>query len=124
MHSILMISQKQNILVNGISKFLSYHIVSVAVRSSFSLCTGTIGFSVGEKSPPFFTLGRMMKSLVENLQDTPFYVNQRLRKVFVDFGNSLPVYENGSFATSGFEGLLVALPVNENPTMSCSDELL
>lgn len=65
-----------------------------------------------------------MKSLVENLQDTPFYVNQRLRKVFVDFGNSLPVYENGSFATSGFEGLLVALPVNENPTMSCSDELL
>ena len=118
-----MISQKQNILVNGISKFLSYHIVSVAVRSSFSLCTGTIGL-LGKKSPPFFTLGRMMKSLVENLQDTPFYVNQRLRKVFVDFGNSLPVYENGSFATSGFEGLLVALPVNENPTMSCSDELL
>lgn len=52
MHSILMISQKQNILVNGISKFLSYHIVSVAVRTSFSLCTGTIGFSVGEEITP------------------------------------------------------------------------
>ena len=66
----------------------------------------------------------MMKSLVNNLQDTPFYVDQRLRKVFVDFGNSLPVYFNGTFATSGFEALLVALPVNENPALNCSDELL
>ena len=79
---------------------------------------------LGKESPPFFTFGRMMKSLVYNLQDTPFYVNQRLSKVFVDFGNSLPVYENGSSNTSGFERLVVALPVNENPTMSCSDELL
>ena len=95
----------------------------MAVRSSFSLFTGTIGL-LGKESPPFFTFGRMMKSLVYNLQDTPFYVNQRLSKVFVDFGNSLPVYENGSFATSGFERLVVALPVNENPAMNCSDELL
>ena len=102
---------------------VSYHIGSMAVRSSFSLFTGTIGL-LGKKSPPFFTFGRMMKSLVHNLQDTPFYVNQRLRKVFVDFGNSLPVYENGSFATSGFEHLVVALPINENPAMNCSDELL
>ena len=40
------------------------------------------------------------------------------------FGNSLPVYENGSFATSGFEGLFVALTIIENPAMNCSDELL
>lgn len=81
---------------------------------------------LGTKSPPFFTLGRMMKSLVNNLQDTPFYVDQRLKKVFVDFGNSLPVYENGTFATSGFAGLVVALPANENwdPSKNCSDELL
>lgn len=85
--------------------------------------TGTIGL-LGTKSPPFFTLGRMMKSLVNNLQDTPFYVDQRLKKVFVDFGNSLPVYENGTFATSGFAGLVVALPANENPSLNCSDELL
>lgn len=95
----------------------------MAVKSCFPLFTGTIGL-LGKKSPPFFTLGRMMKSLVNNLQDTPFYVDQRLRKVFIDFGNSLPVYENGTLATSGFEGLLVALPVNENPSLSCSDELL
>ena len=95
----------------------------MAVKSSFLLFTGTIGL-LGKKSPPFFTHGRMMKSLVNNLQDTPFYVNQRLRKVFVDFGNSLPVYWNGTFATSVFEGLVVALPVNEKPALNCSDELL
>jgi len=95
----------------------------MAVKSSFPLSTGTIGL-LGKKSPPFFTLGRMMKSLVDNLQDTPFYVDHRRRKVFVDFGNSLPVYFNGTFATSGFGDLVVALPVNENPALNCSDELL
>ena len=79
---------------------------------------------LGKKSPPFFTLGRMMRSLVNNLQDAPFYVDQRLKKVFVDFGSSLPVYGNGTLATSGFDGLAVALPVNENPWLNCSDELL
>jgi len=89
----------------------------------FAILSGTIGL-LGQKSPPFFTHGRMMKSLVSHLQDTPFYVDQHHRKVFVDFGNSLPIYENGTIATNIFEGLLVALPLNENPSLTCSDDLL
>ena len=65
-----------------------------------------------------------MKSRVSHLQDTPFYVDQHHRKVFVDFGNSLPIYQNGTIATNIFEGLLVALPSNENPSLTCSDDLL
>lgn len=66
----------------------------------------------------------MMKSQVSHLQDTPFYVDQHRMKVFVDLGNSLPIYENGSIATNIFDGLLVALPLNENPSLTCSDDLL
>ena len=87
------------------------------------LLSGTIGL-LGQKSPPFFTHGRMMKSRIRHLQDTPFYVDQRRRKVFVDFGNSLPIYENGTLAANIFEGLLVALPSNENPSLTCSDDLV
>lgn len=84
---------------------------------------GTIGL-LGSKSPPFFTHGRMMKSLVNHLQDTPFYVDQRHRKVFIDFGNSLPINENGTMDTGLYDGLLVALPLNKNPSLTCSDNLL
>ena len=66
----------------------------------------------------------MMKSLVNHLQDTPFYVDQRHRKVFVDLGNSLPIHENGTIGTSLYESLLVALPLNKNPSLTCSDDLL
>ena len=85
--------------------------------------SGTIGL-LGRKSPPFFTHGRMMNSLVDHLQDTPFYVDQRHRKVFVDFGNSLPIHENGTMGTSLYESLRVALPLNKNPSLTCSDDLL
>ncbi len=85
--------------------------------------TGTIGL-LGRKSPPFFTHGRMMKTLSSNLQDTPFYVDQSKRKVFADFGNSLPIYENGSFDTRVLGDLYVAVPLNTNPSLTCSDNLL
>ena len=85
--------------------------------------SGTIGL-LGQKSPPFFTHGRMMKSQNESVQDTPFYVNQRHRKIFIDFGNSFQVYKNGSIATDNYEGLLVALPVSRYPSLTCSDDLL
>ncbi|XP_078360554.1 uncharacterized protein LOC144644874 [Oculina patagonica] len=84
--------------------------------------TGTIGL-LGRKSPPFFTHGRMMKALSSNLQDTPFYVDQSKRKVFADFGNSLPIYENGSFDTRVLGDLYVAVPLNTNPSLTCSDNL-
>lgn len=100
-----------------------HHLSSTVWRNILALLSGTIGL-LGRKSPPFFTHGRMMKSLVSHLQDTPFYVDQHHRKVFVDFGNSLPIYENGTIATNIFEGLLVALPLNENPSLTCSDDLL
>lgn len=66
----------------------------------------------------------MMKSIVSHLQDTPFYLDQRHRKVFVDFGNSLPIHENGTLFTDLYDSLLVALPLNEQPSMTCSDDLL
>ena len=65
-----------------------------------------------------------MKSMVSHLQDTPFYLDQRHRKVFVDFGNSLPIHENGTLFTDLYDSLLVALPLNEQPSMTCSDDLL
>ena len=65
-----------------------------------------------------------MSSLVSQLQDTPFYVDQRHKKVFIDFGNSLPIHENGTLYTDFKDSLRVALPVNEKPSMTCSDDLL
>ena len=65
----------------------------------------------------------MMKTLSEHLQDTPFYVDQTNRKVFVDFGNSLPVDENGSFNTNTLDNLLVAVTLGTNPSLTCSDDL-
>ncbi len=84
--------------------------------------TGTIGL-LGRKSPPFFTHGRMMEAMSNHLQDTPFYVDQTIGKVFVDFGNSLPIDENGSFDTKALGDLYVAVPLNTNPSLTCSDNL-
>ena len=61
---------------------------------------------------------------MSQLQDTPFYVDQRHKKVFIDFGNSLPIHENGTLYADFKDSLRVALPVNEKPSMTCSDDLL
>ena len=64
-----------------------------------------------------------MKSLSSDFQDAPFYVDQDRRKMFIDFGNSLPIYENGSLATTVMGDLLVGVPLNKNPSLECSDDL-
>ncbi len=85
--------------------------------------TGTIGL-LGRKSPPFFTHGRMMKAMSSHFQDAPFYADQTKGKVFVDFGNSLPINENGRFDTRILDDLHVAVNLDTNPSMTCSDDLL
>ena len=85
--------------------------------------TGTIGL-LGRESPPFFTHGRMMKAKISHFQDTPFYVDETKGKVFVDFGNSLPINESGSIDAKIVDKLLVAVSLNTNPSLTCSDELL
>ncbi|KAJ7393674.1 positive regulation of synapse structural plasticity [Desmophyllum pertusum] len=95
-------------------------------KSTFTMgrVTGTIGL-LGRKSPPFFTRGRMMKPLNnDKLHNAPFYVDQKKGKLFVDFGNSLPIDENGSFDTKILGNLLVAVPLDTNPSLTCSDDLL
>ncbi|XP_078360553.1 uncharacterized protein LOC144644871 isoform X2 [Oculina patagonica] len=94
-------------------------------KSTFTMgrVTGTIGL-LGKKSPPFFTHGRMMKAVSDHLQDTPFYVDQTKRKVFVDFGNSLPTDYNGSLDIKILDKLLVAVTLDTNPSLTCSDHLL
>lgn len=108
--------------------FLNIHVFLelIAFKNLNYFCppySGTIGL-LGQKSPPFFTHGRMMKSQNERAQDTPFYVDKRHRKIFIDFGNSFQVYENGSIAIDNYEGLLVALSVSRHPSLTCSDDLL
>ncbi len=66
----------------------------------------------------------MMKAMSSHLQDTPFYVDQVTRKVFADFGNSLPIDENGSFDTKILGDLYVAVPLNTNPSLTCSEEFV
>ena len=83
--------------------------------------SGTIGL-LGKKSPPFFILGRSMKSQIDNLQETFFYVDQQNKKVFIDFGNSLPINSDGSMSTSHYGDLYVALPKGEHPKLDCSDD--
>ncbi len=66
----------------------------------------------------------MMKAMSSHLQDTPFYVDQAKGKVFVDFGNSLPIDKNGSLDTKILDELLVAVDLYTNPSLTCSDNLL
>ena len=79
---------------------------------------------LGCKSPQFVTHGRMLKSLSTHLQDAPFYVDQTKGKVFVDFGNSLPIDENGHLGTDDLGTLFVAVPRDTHPSLNCSDDLL
>ena len=79
---------------------------------------------LGKKSPPFFTHGRMMKAVSNYFQDAPFYVDQTKGKVFVDFGNSLPIDKHGRLDTTILDQLLVAVAPQTNPSPSCSDDLL
>ena len=103
---------------NSSALFLNIHVILSCPPYS-----GTIGL-LGQKSPLFFTHGRMMKSQNKSVQDTPFYVDRRHRKIFIDFGNSFQVYENGSIATDNYEGLFVALSISRYPSLTCSDDLL
>ena len=73
---------------------------------------------LGCKSPQFVTHGRMLKSLSTHLQDAPFYVDQTKGKVFVDFGNSLPIDENGHLGTDDLGTLFVAVPRDTHPCLT------
>ena len=62
---------------------------------------------------------------MNHFQHTPFYVDPRLRKVFVDFGNSLLLNSDGTLATSlYYENLLVALHLEKDASLTCSDDML
>ena len=65
-----------------------------------------------------------MKAMSSHFQDTPFYVDETKGRVFLDFGNSLPINQSGSMDTKIFDKLLVAVPLDTNPSMTCSDNLL
>ena len=79
---------------------------------------------LGRKSPPYFTHGRRMKALTSYLQDAPFYVDETKGKVFADFGNSLPIDENGHMNTEITGDMFLAVPLNQNPSLMCSDVFL
>ena len=81
---------------------------------------------LGVKSPLCFTLARRMKALTDapEFSDAPFYVDEKRKKVFIDFGNSLPIDENGAFDASTIDDLIVAVPLYENPWLDCSNTLL
>ena len=79
---------------------------------------------IGRSSPSFFTHGRMMKTLVKTLQDTPFYVDKRTKKVFADFGNTFQVDKDGNLlTTSANQVLLVAMILSKNASFTCSDHM-
>ena len=67
-----------------------------------------------------------MKSQIAYLRETRtfFYMDQQNKKVFIDFGNSLPINSDGSMSTSHYGDLYVALPKGEDPKLDCSDELM
>ena len=84
---------------------------------------GTIGL-IGTKSPPFFTHGRTMRALSDQVQDAPFYVDKTNKKVAVDFGNSLPIDESGAMDTILKGSLLVAVNLDVDGPIKCSDNLI
>ena len=88
--------------------------------------TGTIGLAALQ-SPPFTPGERMLKAQVEGLQDAPFVLNKKDKKLTVDFGNSLPIMKNGSHNVTFLGQLLVAVPrglADDNKAVSCADDLL
>lgn len=88
-----------------------------------SIHQGTIGL-LGIKSPPFFTHGRMMRALTDQVQDAPFYVDEINQKVSVDLGNSLPIDEDGNMDTILKNSLLVAVHLDNSQPTKCSDNLI
>ena len=88
-----------------------------------SIHQGTIGL-LGIKSPPFFTHGRMMRALTDQVQDAPFYVDKINQKVSVDLGNSLPIDEDGNMDTILKNSLLVAVHLDNSHPTKCSDNLI
>lgn len=66
----------------------------------------------------------MKPQIVKRLQETFFYVDQQNKKVFIDFGNSLPINDDGSMSISHYDNLYVALSKGEHPKLNCSDELM
>ena len=65
-----------------------------------------------------------MKTLVKTLQDTPFYVDKRTKKVFADFGNTFQVDKDGNLlTTSANHVLLVAMTLSKNASFTCSDHM-
>ena len=65
-----------------------------------------------------------MKSLLKTVQDTPFYVDKRTKKVFADFGNTFQVDKDGNLlTTSANHVLLVAMTLSKNASFTCSDHM-
>ena len=64
-----------------------------------------------------------MNTLVKTLQDTPFYVDKRTKKVFADFGNTFQVDKDGTLTTSPNHVLLVAMTLSKNASFTCSDHM-
>ena len=64
-----------------------------------------------------------MKTMVKTLQDTPFYVDKRTKKVFADFGNTFQVDKDGNLITSPNHVLLVAMTLSKNASFTCSDHM-
>ena len=69
----------------------------------------------------------MLRAVHKGLQDAPFMLNKKARKLTVDFGNSLPILTNGSHNVTFMDQLLVAMTRREttkDKPVSCSDDLI
>ncbi|KXJ05087.1 hypothetical protein AC249_AIPGENE14166, partial [Exaiptasia diaphana] len=90
---------------------------------TYGRITGTIGL-MGVKSPPFFSHGRMLHRQSPNVQSAPFIVDKKKRKIYIDFGNSLPITKNGSFDTKVLQKLYVGIPrdIDGSSRISCNNK--
>ena len=100
------------------------HICPIAILSW--LITGTIGLADPQSTP--FTPGeRLLKAQKDGLQDAPFILNKKARRLTVDFGNSLPIMKNGSHNVTFIDQLMVAMPnkiSDDDRPVSCADDLV
>jgi len=76
---------------------------------------------LGVKSPPFYSQARHVKSQ-SHLQDAPFIVDKRNKKVNVDFGNSFQIRKDGSFNVDNKQ-VYVALSLDDHSPVTCNSEL-
>lgn len=79
------------------------------------------------QSTPFTPGERLLKALRDGLQDAPFILNKKAKRLTVDFGNSLPIMKNGSHNVTFIGQLMVALPRQISDgvkPVSCDDDLL